>query len=60
MSLLSTWLLGLLVATVGMAALSAWVVTTSINEGDAGSAWIWVVLFLVTSVVAALSFRGLV
>jgi hypothetical protein len=45
--------MGMLVAMIGIVAISAAVVVTSINEGDSGSAWIWAAVFLLASVIAA-------
>jgi hypothetical protein len=44
------------VAMLGMAAMSAAVVVTSIKEGDSASAWVWVAVFLLTSVMSTLLF----
>ena len=52
--------LGLLVAVSGMAGISGLVLVKSIEEEDAGSAWIWGTVFGVSSLVAALSFWRLV
>jgi predicted permease len=49
-----------LVATMGIAAISAWVIVASINEGDAGSAWVWAALFVMTFLMAAWCFWRLV
>lgn len=48
--------LGLLVAMSGMAAISAVVLTKSIEEEDAGSSWIWGSVFVATSFGVAWSF----
>jgi hypothetical protein len=53
-------LLAALVAATGIAAISAWVIVASINEGDADSAWVWGALFVGTSLLAAWCFRSLV
>jgi len=50
----------LLVAVSGIAGISGLVLATSIEEEDAGSAWIWGTVFGVSSLVAALSFWRLV
>ena len=52
--------LGLLVTMVGVAAISGWVLTKSIEEENSGSAWTWGTVFGVTSLVAAWSFWRLV
>jgi hypothetical protein len=51
---------GLLVATIGIAAISGWFMMVSVEEGDAGSAWGWAGLFLVISLVGAWCFWRLV
>ena len=53
MRLLEAVRVGMLVAMIGIVAISAAVVVTSINEGDSGSAWIWAAVFLLASVIAA-------
>jgi hypothetical protein len=40
---------GVLAAMLGIVAISAAVVVTSINEGDSGSAWVWAAVFLLAS-----------
>lgn len=60
MRLLDDALVGLLVAMVGIVAISAAVVVTSVNEGDSASAWIWVAVFLLASIIAAWAFWRLV
>jgi hypothetical protein len=52
--------LGLLVTISGIAVISGTVMTRSIQEEDAVAAWIWVMVFGATSVVAAWSFWTLV
>ena len=52
--------LGLLVAMSGMAGISGLVLVKSIEEADAGSAWIWGTVFGASSLAAALSFWRLV
>lgn len=52
--------LSLLIAMSGMAAISGFVLTRSIEEQDSGSAKIWVTVFGATSLVAAWSFWRLV
>lgn len=52
--------LGLLVAMSGMAAISGAVLTKSIEEEDAGSAWTWGTVFGTSSLVAAWTFGRLV
>jgi hypothetical protein len=52
--------LSLLIAMVGLAVISGLVATWSIQEEDAGAAWIWVSLFGLASLVAAWSFWRLV
>jgi hypothetical protein len=47
---------GFLAAMLGIAAISAAVVSTSINQGDSASAWIWAADFVLASVVAAVVF----
>jgi hypothetical protein len=51
--------LGLLVTMVGVAAISGWVLTKSIEEENSGSAWTWGRVFGVTSLVAAWTFGRL-
>jgi len=46
-------LLGLLVTMTGMAGISGFVLTKSIEEEDSVSAWIWGTVFGATSLVAA-------
>jgi DNA-binding NarL/FixJ family response regulator len=50
----------LFVALIGMAAISGFVLTKSIEEEDADSARIWVTMFGATSLVAAWMFGRLV
>lgn len=50
----------LLVVMVGLAAISGMVMARSVQEEDAVAAWIWVVVFGATSLVAAWSFWRLV
>jgi hypothetical protein len=50
----------LLVSLTGISAISAAVVSTSINEGDSASAWMWVAVFLVASLIDAWAFGRLV
>ena len=52
--------LGLLVAMSGMAGISGLVLVKSIEEADAGSAWIWGTVFGASSLAAALSFWRLI
>jgi hypothetical protein len=52
--------LSLLIAMCGMAAISGFVLTKSIDEQDSGSAKIWVTVFGATSLVAAWTFGRLV
>jgi uncharacterized membrane protein HdeD (DUF308 family) len=52
--------LSLLVVMVGLAAISGMVMARSVQEEDAVAAWIWVVVFGATSLVAAWSFWRLV
>ena len=52
--------LGLLVTMVGVAAISGWVLTKSIEEENSGSAWTWGMVFGLTSLVAAWTFGRLV
>jgi hypothetical protein len=52
--------LSLLVVMVGLAAISGMVMARSVQEEDAVGAWIWVVVFGATSLVAAWSFWRLV
>jgi hypothetical protein len=56
MNLFTAALTGLLVATVGIAGISAMVLVLSINEADAGGAWTWGVVFLLASLLAAFTF----
>jgi len=53
---LEAWRVGMIVAMViamlGIVAISAVVVAASINEGDSGSAWVWTVVFVLASVIA--------
>jgi hypothetical protein len=60
MRLLDDALVGLLVAMTGIAAISAWVLATSVKEGDSGSAWVWAVVFLGSSILDSLAFWTLV
>jgi hypothetical protein len=60
MSLAYASALGLIVAMTGLAAISGLVVIASIDEGDAGSAWVWAVLFVMLSTIDALCFWWLV
>jgi hypothetical protein len=60
MNLLNTVHLGVLVATLGMAVVSARVLMLSISEGDTASAWIYAALFVVTSFMAVWSFWRLI
>jgi hypothetical protein len=59
-SLLDDVLVGLLVAMTGIAAISVWVLATSVKEGDSGSAWVWAVVFLGASILDAWAFWRLV
>ena len=59
MNLLTTALIGLLVAMIGMAFVSAWVLRLSINELDAAGAWVWMAVFAFTSILSAVAFWGL-
>jgi hypothetical protein len=43
---------GMLTAMLGIVAISAAVVVTSINEGDSASAWVWAAVFLLASIIA--------
>ena len=52
--------LGLLVAMSGMAGISGLVLDKSIEEEDAGSAWLWGMVFGASTLVAAWSFWRLV
>jgi hypothetical protein len=56
MSVINAMFVGLLVATIGIAGASAWVLIASIKEMDAGGAWIWGAIFLLTSLLAAFDF----
>jgi hypothetical protein len=60
MSLAYVAALGFIVAMTGLAAISGLVVIESVNEGDAGSAWVWAVLFVMLSTIDALCFWWLV
>jgi hypothetical protein len=53
-------LLSLLVTMSGMASISGFVLTKSIEEEDSVSAWIWGTVFGATSLVAAWTFGRLV
>jgi hypothetical protein len=53
-------LLGLLVTMTGMAGISGFVLTKSIEGEDSVSAWIWGTVFGATSLVAAWTFGRLV
>jgi hypothetical protein len=52
--------LGLVVTMVGVAVISGWVHTKSIEEENSGSAWSWGTVFGVTALVAAWTFGRLV
>ena len=52
--------LTLLVVMMGLAAISGMVMARSIQEEDAASAWVWVSVFGVSSLIAAWSFWRLV
>ena len=52
--------LGLLVTMSGVASISRFVLTKSIEEEDSVSAWIWGTVFGATSLVAAWTFGRLV
>ena len=56
MRFLEAWRVGMIVAMViamlGIVAISAAVVAASINEGDSASAWIWAAVFVLASVIA--------
>jgi hypothetical protein len=58
--LLEDALVGLLVAMTGIAAISAGVLTTCVEEGDSGSAWVWAVVFLLASIIDVCTFWRLV
>jgi hypothetical protein len=58
--LLEDALVGLLVAMTGIAAISAGVLSTSVEEGDSGSAWVWAVVFLLASIIDVCTFWRLV
>ena len=60
MRLLDDALVGLLIAMTGIAAISAWVLATSVKEGDSSSAWLYAVVFLGASALDALAFWRLV
>ena len=60
MRLLDAVRVGMFAAMMGIAAISAVVVSASVNEGDSASAWIWVAVFLLASILAALLFWRLV
>jgi hypothetical protein len=53
---LEAWRAGMvvamLVAMLGIVAISAAVVVASINEGDSASAWIWIAVFALASIIA--------
>jgi hypothetical protein len=44
--------IAMIVAMLGIVAISAVVVATSINEGDSASAWIWAAVFALASIIA--------
>ena len=44
--------IAMLVAMLGIVAISAVVVVASINEGDSGSAWVWAAVFALASIIA--------
>jgi hypothetical protein len=48
--------LALLVALTGIAATSGMVLVKSVQEEDAGAAWIWAASFILASILAAVSF----
>jgi hypothetical protein len=50
---------GVLAAMLGIAAISAAVVSRSINQADSASAWIWVANFALASIIAAVVFWSL-
>ena len=50
----------LLVTMTGIAAISAWVLATSVKEGDSSSAWIWALVFLLASILDTWAFWRLV
>ena len=56
MSLFTFVPLALLAGSVLIAAISAWTLIESVNDWDAGSAWMWGAVFLLSSLVAALWF----
>jgi hypothetical protein len=58
--LLEDALVGLLVAMTGIAAISAWVLSTSVKEGDSSSAWVWAAVFWGASTLDAIVFWRLV
>jgi hypothetical protein len=58
--LLDDALVGMLVAMTGVAAISAWVLATSVKEGDSGSAWVWAVVFLGASILDVWAFWRLI
>jgi hypothetical protein len=58
MSYIDVTRLGVLGAMIVLAAISGWILRTSLNEGDAGSSWVWAVVFLSTSLIAAWCFWG--
>ena len=60
MRLLDDALVVVLVTITGIAAISAWVLATSVKEGDSSSAWIWALVFLLTSILDTWAFWRLV
>jgi hypothetical protein len=59
-SLHNNVLVEMLVAMIGIAAISAWVLVASVKEEDSGSAWMWASIFLGASILDALLFWSLV
>jgi hypothetical protein len=53
-------LLGTLLAMVALAGISALAMIASVREGNASSAWMWVALFLGSSLLAAWVFWRIV
>jgi hypothetical protein len=60
MSSANAALLGTLLALVSLAVISALAMIASVREGDAASAWMWVAIFLGSSLLAAWLFWRIV
>ena len=60
MRLLVDALVVLLVTMTGIVAISAWVLATSVKEGDSRSAWVWASVFVLASILDTWAFWRLV